>query len=53
MKTFFFHYPFFVDDTKELIKDYPEWWVVLTLDGFSSHFNVPEALEVFCEHNFF
>jgi hypothetical protein len=30
-----------------------EWWVVLTLDGFSSHLNVPEAMEVFHEHKIF
>ena len=28
--------------------DHPEWWFLLTCDGFGSHVNVPEALEIFC-----
>lgn len=30
----------------EVIKAHPEWWVAMTLDGFSSHL-VPEALKIF------
>ena len=30
--------------------DYPEWWVVVSLDGFGSHVNVHEAQEAFFRH---
>jgi hypothetical protein len=33
-----------------IIYERPNWWVVLTLDGFGSHVNVSEALKVFHEH---
>jgi hypothetical protein len=26
---------------------YPEWWVIVSLDGFGSHVNVHEAQEAF------
>ena len=32
-----------------VIKDHPEWWVLLSLDGFGSHLNM-KALEVFAEY---
>jgi hypothetical protein len=34
----------------KVIKDYPHWWVVLTLDGYGSHLNVSSALQVLHEH---
>ena len=33
-----------------VIRDHPDWWVVMTLDGFKSHVNVTEALKVFTTH---
>ena len=33
------------------IKDHPEWWACLTFDGFKSHVNVNEALQVFSDAN--
>ena len=30
-----------------VIRDHPDWWVCLTLDGFKSHVNVDEALKKF------
>ena len=30
-----------------VICDHCDWWVVLTLDGFGSHVNVPEEVEIF------
>ena len=33
----------------KVICDYPELWVVMTLDGFGSHLQ-PEALKVFADH---
>ena len=35
------------------IKNHPDWWCVLTLDGFTSHITVASALEVFREQNIF
>jgi hypothetical protein len=35
----------------QVICDYPHWNVLLTYDGFKSHVNVTEALEVFAQHN--
>lgn len=32
-----------------VIKDHPEWWCLLSLDGFGSHL-LPEALEIFAEY---
>ena len=32
------------------ICDHPEWWVVVSLDGFGSHVNVHEAQEAFFRH---
>ena len=32
-----------------VIKDHPEWWALLSLDGFGSHLNM-KALEVFAEY---
>ena len=32
------------------ICDYPEWWVVVSLDGFGSHVIVHEAQEAFFRH---
>jgi hypothetical protein len=29
------------------IRDYPDWWVIVCLDGFGSHANVHEAQEAF------
>lgn len=34
----------------ETVKDHPDWWVTLTLDGFGSHLE-EEALQVFAAHN--
>ncbi len=36
-----------------VICGHPNWWVVLTLDGFSSHVNVSSALEVIAQHKIF
>jgi hypothetical protein len=36
-----------------LAKGYPDWWVVLTLNGFTSHLNVPSAMEVLNKHKIF
>ena len=36
-----------------VIKDHPEWWVVLSLDGFGSHVNVHSAQKVFYDHRIF
>eukprot|EP00957_Ditylum_brightwellii_P057176 4332203-Ditylum_brightwellii.AAC.1 len=33
------------------VRDYPQWWFVLTCDGSGSHTNVPEALQVVTDHN--
>eukprot|EP00957_Ditylum_brightwellii_P070230 5335236-Ditylum_brightwellii.AAC.1 len=33
-----------------VVRDYPQWWFVLTCDRFGSHVNVPEALQVFTDH---
>lgn len=33
-----------------VIKDYPNWWVCISLDGFGSHVNVEEAHKTFAEH---
>jgi hypothetical protein len=36
-----------------VIKDHPDWWVILSMDGFGSHVNVHEAQEIFTEHKIF
>lgn len=33
-----------------VIKDHPEWWVVLSMDGFGSHVNVNRAQQTFHDH---
>ena len=33
----------------DVIRDHPQWWVLLTLDGFGSHVNVDEALKIFAD----
>jgi hypothetical protein len=33
-----------------VICDHPDWWLMLSLDGFSSHINVHESLKVFAEN---
>jgi hypothetical protein len=30
-----------------IFRDFPEWWVVFTLDGYESHLNVVSAMPVF------
>ena len=32
-----------------VIRDHPDWWVYLTLDGFKSHANINEALQDFSD----
>ena len=32
-----------------MISDFPKWWALLTYDGFKSHVNVTEGLEIFAE----
>ena len=32
-----------------VIKDHPEWWACLTLDGFKSHVNVNDTLQDFTD----
>ena len=33
-----------------VVKDHPDWWLLLTYNGFKSHVNVTEALEKFHMH---
>ena len=33
-----------------VIKEHPDWWVILSLDGFGSHVNVNAAHEIFHNH---
>lgn len=33
-----------------VIKDHPQWWCLLSLDGFSSHMD-PDSLEVFAKYH--
>ena len=33
-----------------VIKDYPNWWVAITLDGFGSHVNVHSTQQIFSDH---
>eukprot|EP00957_Ditylum_brightwellii_P106411 8117698-Ditylum_brightwellii.AAC.2 len=32
----------------KVIRDHPEWWTCMMMDGFGSHIMVADALEVFC-----
>ena len=32
-----------------MIRDLPKWWTFLTYDGFKSHVNVTEGLEIFAD----
>ena len=32
-----------------LLHDFPEWWALLTYDGFKSHANFTEVLKIFAE----
>ena len=34
---------------QEIIRGYPEWWVLLSLDGFTSHVNVLNSHDIFAE----
>ena len=34
---------------QEIIWDHPDWWVLLSLDGFTSHVNVHNAQDIFSE----
>ena len=36
-----------------VVKDHPDWWLVLSMDGFGSHVNVNTAHEVFFQHKIF
>ena len=36
-----------------VICDHPDWWVMLLLNGYSSHSNVNESLKLFIEYNIF
>ena len=33
-----------------VIEDHPEWWACLTMDGYGSHVNVTEGLEIMSEN---
>ena len=33
--------------------DHPDWWGMLSLDGYYSHINVRESLEVFSKYKIF
>ena len=35
----------------EGIRDHPDWWVVLSLDGFESHLDPDALLDIFTEYN--
>ena len=32
-----------------VVRDYPDWWIIMTIDGFASHF-YPTALLIFLKH---
>jgi hypothetical protein len=32
------------------IHDHPDWWVTLSLDGYSSHVNLAPANQIFTNH---
>lgn len=34
-----------------VVRDHPEWWFVLTLDGYGSHINNHEASKMFANYN--
>ena len=34
---------------QEIIRDHPDWWVLLSLDVFTSHVNVLNAHDIFAE----
>ena len=34
---------------QEIIRDHPDWWVLLSLDGLTSHVNVLNSQEIFAE----
>ena len=36
-----------------VIFDHPDWWVMLSLDGYYIHINVHELLKVFAEYKIF
>ena len=36
-----------------VIQDHPDWWVVITLDGFGSHLNVHSAQVTYAEYKIF
>ncbi len=44
--SFFLTHVFFI----QVICDHPDWWCVVSLDGFTSHLNVVEALNAFAGH---
>ena len=35
-----------------VVRDYVDWWIIMTLDGFVSHLE-PAALLIFSKHKFF
>ena len=35
--------------SQETTKDHPNWWVLLSLDGFTSHVNMLNTHEIFAE----
>ena len=37
---------------KPVVRDHPDWWLFMTLDGYSSHL-VGDVLEIFNEHKIF
>jgi hypothetical protein len=36
-----------------IICDHPEWWVVVSLDGFGLHCNIHLAQKIFADHKIF
>ena len=34
----------------KIIRDHPDWWIGITLDGFGSHVNVTETHRIFAKH---
>ena len=33
-----------------VVRDHPNWWFVLSLDGYGSHLNVYKTLKLFADH---
>ncbi|GFH45620.1 hypothetical protein CTEN210_02094 [Chaetoceros tenuissimus] len=36
-----------------VVRDHPDWWFVLSLDGYNAHVHCTEALQMFADHKIF